>query len=145
MSFWRRATVGGFQQLETRGDLWSILIWITTCKVAHRIRDERCAKRGGGKVLSETDLAGSDKEDGEAVLAQIIGKEPTADLAAQVAEECERLLNMLRDENLRTIARRRMEGYTVEEIAVELGRSPRTVHLKLKVIRDRWQEAGEAL
>ena len=61
------------------------------------------------------------------------------ELVALVTEECRRLLDKLGDDDLRSIAVWQMEGYTVKEIAVKLGRSESNVALKLRVIRDRWR------
>ena len=91
-------------------------------KAAHQIRHEFRAKRGGGKVCSEADLPHGDAEDGEAILASVIGAEPTPELAAQVGEECRRLLDKLGDADLRAIAVWQMEGYTVAEMADRLHR-----------------------
>jgi DNA-directed RNA polymerase specialized sigma24 family protein len=74
----------------------------------------------------------------DAAIDQLLGTEPTPAFAAQVAEECQRLLESLRDADLRTIAVWKMEGYTIEEIAAMLGRAPRTVERKLDLIRRRW-------
>ena len=115
---------------------------LTARKAAHQIRDEFCAKRGGGKVRPESDLPAADAEDGEGRLAQVIGSEPTPEFAAQVAEESRRLFEKLGDETLRSIAQRKLEGYTVEEIAEELGCVPRTVNRKLAEIRDLWSRGG---
>ena len=41
----------------------------------------------------------------------------------------------------RTVAFRRLEGYTSEEIARELGCAVRTVANKLKIIRLKWKQA----
>jgi DNA-directed RNA polymerase specialized sigma24 family protein len=73
-------------------------------------------------------------------LEEVIGREPTPEFALQIAEECERLLARLGDEGLRTVALWRMEGYTVEEIAVRLECVPRTIERKLRVIRRLWGE-----
>jgi DNA-directed RNA polymerase specialized sigma24 family protein len=126
-SFCRGAEQGRFPQLDDRDDLWRLLLVITARKAARLARDQRTAKRGG-KVSTEIDLTG------------VIGTEPTPELAASVAEEYRRLLARLPDEQLRSIAVWRMEGYTVEEIAQRLGRVPRTVNLKLAAIRGLWSE-----
>jgi DNA-directed RNA polymerase specialized sigma24 family protein len=55
-----------------------------------------------------------------------------------MAEECRRLLELLDDAELRTIAVAKMEGYTNAEIAAQLNRSERTVERRLRLIRDRW-------
>ena len=63
--------------------------------------------------------------DGDDVdLDQILSREPSPDFAAQVAEEWRRLLGLLGDAELETVALRRIEGYTVEEIAAQVGYAP---------------------
>jgi hypothetical protein len=56
----------------------------------------------------------------------------------QVAEECERLLSLLGDAELKSIAVWKTEGYTNEQIALELGCVLRTVERKLQAIRQCW-------
>jgi DNA-directed RNA polymerase specialized sigma24 family protein len=68
----------------------------------------------------------------------LIGREPEPAVAAQVVEEYERLLAGLGDEELRSVAVWKPEGYTNEEIAARLGRAPATVERKLRLIRDAW-------
>jgi DNA-directed RNA polymerase specialized sigma24 family protein len=141
-SFCRGAEQGRFPRLNNRDDLWRLLLTLTARKAAHQVRDELRAKRGGGKVSPEADLAPADDADEEAALARVIGSEPTPEFAAQVAEEYRRLLDKLGDGDLRSIAVWQMEGDTIEEIARKLGRSERTVARKLTVIRDLWSEEG---
>jgi DNA-directed RNA polymerase specialized sigma24 family protein len=141
-SFCRGAEEGRFPRLDDRHDLWRLLLHITACKASHLLEREFAAKRGGGKVRCETDLAGAGGEPGEAALAQVLGSEPTPELAAQVAEECRRLLDKLGGDDLRAVAVAQLEGYTVEEIAQRIGRSTRTVARKLEVIREVWSEEG---
>jgi DNA-directed RNA polymerase specialized sigma24 family protein len=57
-----------------------------------------------------------------------------------LAEECRRLLGLLGDPQLRRVAVRKMEGYTVEEIAAQEGRVPRTVKRWLQLIRQIWDK-----
>jgi DNA-directed RNA polymerase specialized sigma24 family protein len=47
---------------------------------------------------------------------------------------------VLGDDDLRRVAVRKMEGYTVAEIAAQLGRVPRTVKRWLRLIRKTWQQ-----
>jgi DNA-directed RNA polymerase specialized sigma24 family protein len=140
-SFCRGVERGRFPRLDDRNDLWQVLIMLAARKASHQIRDEKRAKRGAGKVSPEADLEPVGAEE-EAVLAQVVGTEPTPELAASVAEECRRLLDRLGDGELRSIAVWQMEGWTVEEIAERLGRSVRTVARKLVIIRDRWRGEG---
>ena len=72
-------------------------------------------------------------------LEQLFSREPTPELAAEVAEEYERLLDRLGDPELRSIAVWKMEGHTVEEIAARLNCVGRSVKRKLQLIRTLWE------
>ena len=50
------------------------------------------------------------------------------------------MLDILGDEDLRGIARWKMEGHTNGEIAGKLGCLERTVERKLRVIRGLWED-----
>ena len=139
-SFCRAAQEGRFSRLRDRDDLWPLLVVLTLRKARHLARDERRAKRGGGSVLDEaalSDRCGSDG--GEVGLELVLGREPTPEFAAQVAEEYQRLLDRLGHDDLRTIAQRRMENYSIEEIAAQLACVPRTVRRRLQRIRSIWE------
>jgi DNA-directed RNA polymerase specialized sigma24 family protein len=138
-SFCRAAEQGRFPLLADRDGLWRLLVVITARKAAHLRRDEGRHKRGGG-MQRISEAAG--EEDEESILSQVLSSEPTPEMAAQVSEECRRLLAKLGDENLRKVALLRMEGYTVEEIAGRLGRVERTVKRRLEIIRDIWSKKG---
>jgi DNA-directed RNA polymerase specialized sigma24 family protein len=134
---------GRFPQLQDREDLWRLLLTITARKAQFQVRHQTRHKRGGGKVLGESALqrAGADPHEA-AGLGQVPGDEPTPELAAEVAEECRRLLNLLEDEALRSVALLKMEGYTVEEIAQRVGCARRSVERRLQLIRKTWAEAA---
>jgi DNA-directed RNA polymerase specialized sigma24 family protein len=142
-SFCRGAEQGRFSRLEDRHDLWQLLFLLTTRKALDLRQHEGRKKRGGGEVRGESalmtqggpgDLAGTR----EAALNQVIGQEPSPELAAVMAEECQRLLTGLGDRQLRQVALWKMEGFTTEEIAAKLDCAPRTIDRKLQVIRNLW-------
>jgi DNA-directed RNA polymerase specialized sigma24 family protein len=135
-SFWDGAVRGRFPQLADRDDLWKLLVTLTARKALHLVRDQNRQKRGGGAVLGESALDALD----EPGIEQVVGREPSPEFAAQVADECRRLLDALGDAELRAIAVWRMEGDTVEQIAGRLKRAPRTVERKLELIRRLWAE-----
>jgi hypothetical protein len=139
-SFCRGAEKGRFPNLDNRHDLWRLLVLLTAGKVARQVRSEFRQKRGGGRVRSEADLAGEGNAEGQSVLEQIVGQEPTPEFAAQMAEDVQQLLSKLGSDELRSIAVWQMEGYTVDEISGKLGRSSRTVARKLQLIRGLWRE-----
>ena len=61
---------------------------------------------------------------------------------ATMAEECERLLDQLADDELRSLALWKMEGYGNKEIADLLQCAPRSVGRKLQRIRSIWIHEG---
>jgi RNA polymerase sigma factor (sigma-70 family) len=130
-SFYRAAEAGRFPQLADRESLWRLLVTVTARKAAHLARDEGRQKRGGGDGAAD---------DAEAVLAEALSREPSPAFAAEVAEECRRLLGRLGDQRLEAVALLRMEGYTVQEVAKKLGCAPRTVKRKLDFIRAIWEK-----
>lgn len=137
-SFCRGAEQGRFPRLSDRDDLWSILVTITVRKVHDQINREKRLKRGGGAVLCETELGQG--IDCDLDLNDLIGTEPTPQMVAEMAEQSQRLLESLRDPELRSIALWKMEGYTNEEIASKLDCARSTVQRKLNLIQARWEE-----
>lgn len=137
-SFCTGAAEGRFPQLDDRDDLWQLLLLLTARKAANLRRHEHRQKRGGGRVVPASVLAG-DSDAGDA-FAEVMGREPTPELAAQAAEECRRLLDGLGEDKLRQVAVAKMEGLTNAEVAGRLGWSLATVERKLALIRRLWEE-----
>ena len=138
-SFCRRAGDGQFPLMSGRDDLWRVLATITTRKVVGSIRRETRQKRGGGRVLGESGLLDGEAGDG---MAALLSREPTADQAALLVDEYDRLFSLLEDPSLKKVALRKLEGHTSEEIAAEMGVSSRTVDRKLRLIRAFWEEGN---
>jgi DNA-directed RNA polymerase specialized sigma24 family protein len=137
-SFYRRAERGQFPRLEDRDDLWQVLFVLTVRKAINLVHYQGRVSRGGGRVRSLADL----ELDGLGA-EMVLGTGPTPELAAQMTEECQRLLDGLGDETLRAVAVWKMEGYTNAEIAAKLGCVEQTVERKLRTIRRVW--SSEAL
>lgn len=138
-SFFQRAGEGGFRRLDDRGDLWQLLAVLTTRKAVSARRREGAARRGAGQVVAASNLATGG--DGEAVdlFGKLTAAEPTPAEVVAAVEEVHRLLDLLGDEELRRVARGRLEGYTNEELADRLGVSLATVERKLLRVRTRWR------
>lgn len=126
-TFCRNAEGGRFPDLLDRDGLWALLVVVTSRKAAHRLRDEQRLKRGG--ATERTELAPDD----------LLGGEPDPAFAAEMAEECRRLLRLLADPLLETVALRKMEGCSTDEIATQLGYAPRSIKRKVQMIRSRWE------
>jgi DNA-directed RNA polymerase specialized sigma24 family protein len=139
LSFCRHDGLGRFPLLLDRVGLWGLLVVITRRKAAHLRRDAARQKRGGG-VVTVCLPAGEDDE--EALLREIVSREPTPDEAFLMGETYQRLLEALPNKELRTVAVLRMEGCTNKEIAARLGVVERTVKRRLEIIRDIWRKKG---
>jgi len=130
---------GRFSCLEGRDNLWALLVTITARKAFQLQLWEGRRKRGGNGVLDEAALGGA--KAGMRELEQALDREPTPEFAAEVAEECRRLLASLIEPDLRSVAQWKMEGYTNEEIADRLGCAIRSVERKLGAIRSIWNQS----
>lgn len=134
-SFCRGLDNNRYPNLNDRDDLWKLLVTITLHKVLHLLRDETRQKRGG----QWNQIIGHEEDSDDLALEQLLGHEPTPDLAAQFAEEYERLLRQLPSQDLVELAVLKMEGYTNAEIAAKWGKAVRTVERKLQLIRQVWE------
>jgi DNA-directed RNA polymerase specialized sigma24 family protein len=121
---------GQFPRLADRDDLWRLLVVITSREVQAQNRRRTRKKRGGGLARPAFE-SGDDDE----LLAQVISSEPTPECAAILAEEYRRLLERLGDDVLRRVAILRMDGFTTDAIADQLGCARRTVARQLALIR----------
>jgi DNA-directed RNA polymerase specialized sigma24 family protein len=140
-SFCQGVERGRFPDLGGRDDLWRLLVVITARKVLALTRREARRKRGGGLVAVASDYAENSGDDGD-LLDRVVGREPSPEFAALVAEEYRQLLEALGDESLRRVAVARMEGFSNAEIAARLGCAQRTVARRLDLIRKTWLAEG---
>jgi DNA-directed RNA polymerase specialized sigma24 family protein len=135
-SFCRNAKQGHYPHLRDGESVWRLLAAITARKAAHLVRDDARQKRGGGRAPAPGW--------GPLELDQVFSRELNPEFAALMAEECTCLLRGLKDDKLEHVARWRMEGYTVKEIAQKMDVVPRSIQRKLNVIRTIWgKEATE--
>jgi len=132
------AAAGQFPALNDPDDLWRLLVVITFRKARRAARRRETLKQGRGHVRGESVFLGAADKSAPGGLTEMLGQGPTPQFAAEVAEQCERLLAQLGDEQLRTIALMKMEGYTVDEIAAELSCPRRSVERRLQAIRAAW-------
>jgi RNA polymerase sigma factor (sigma-70 family) len=142
-SFYRAAAAGRYPRLKDRHDLWKMLVTFTAHKVSKQFRRQRAQKRGGGHVRGESALDRAGESDGDHGIHDVLGREPSPELVAMMAETCDDLVGQLGDESLQTIALSKLEGYTNAEIAEQLGVTERSVERKLARIRKRWSEINE--
>ena len=139
-SFCQRARNDQFPDLRDRNDLWHLIVRITERKAFDQLRAQTRKKRGSGLVAGESVFVDPRASDGGDGIAGVAGPEPTPEFAAEMVEAIDGLFDLLDDEELRRIALRKLEGYSSEEIAAEIGRSLPTVERRLKMIREIWKE-----
>jgi DNA-directed RNA polymerase specialized sigma24 family protein len=130
-SFCRAAEAGRFPDLLDRDSLWRLLVVFTARKAAHLRRDQGRPKRCSGRPVHSG-------QEGEDELKEVLSREPSPELVAELVEECRRLLARLGDPELEAVAVARMEGHSVEELAERFGYSSRSIKRKLRMIRDLW-------
>lgn len=140
-----------FPDLSTPDNLWGLMITLTSRKVHAHIRRATRQKRGGGTVRGESVFIAPGGQTAGGGLGGIGGGQNNAsgqdhlspDVQAELMEATEALMKQLDDEELQRIAWMRMDGYMVDEIAKELGRSKRAVERRLQLIRKRWSEMSQ--
>ena len=137
--FCKRAEDGRLPRVRNREDLWRLLVTLTVRMAIDQVRRESRQKRGGSAADRQGPSAGSNSIN-DANPERVASRYPPPEFVVQVAEECDRLLGALDNEQLKSIARWKSEGYTNEEIATELGCVLRTVERKVQQIRRRWSD-----
>ncbi len=110
-------------EVASRDDFWRLLATRTIFRATDLMRRHKPQA-----TLSEHDVE------------QFLSREPTPEEAAEVADECQRLLGLLDKPELRQVALWKVEGWTTEEIAAKLGCVPRTVERRLSRIRMLWRD-----
>jgi RNA polymerase sigma factor (sigma-70 family) len=131
----------GSRAPASREELWKLLVRITMCKIvntAHRhLADRRDIRRERGEPKGDAD----EKRFPQWMLDHVDRSQPTSEERIAAVEEIQRLLHIL-PEDLRQIMVWRLEGFTNPEIACMIGRTVRSVELKLNLIRKRLEDFG---
>lgn len=137
LALWSGAQTGKWNGVKDRSELWWVLLEITRRKALQYHAYQKVAKRSGTVVslTPTTDMCGDSTIDlpEPADLRELL-----PDAAAILNEEHDRLMLLLRDDQLRTVAALKLQGYTQEEIAQQLHVNSRTILRKLKLIREQW-------
>jgi RNA polymerase sigma factor (sigma-70 family) len=137
LSLCQGAAAGRFATLADRDSLWRLLQVIVARKAADQENHNRRQKRGGGRVRGDSAIASPGGLD-TATPRRAVGSTTTPAREAEFAETYRRLLELLPDETLRRIAALKIEGYTNDEIAAQLGCARCTIVRKLDLIRHLW-------
>lgn len=137
-SLWQGARRGQLHELQDREQLWWLLLSITRRKACNRHAYNQRSKRARPTVsLSGTS---EDSDNGMPKSSLVDADQPPADWLLILAEEQDRLFTLLRDDTLREIAQRKLDGFTHQDIASNLGVTVRTVIRKFQLIREIWSK-----
>jgi RNA polymerase sigma factor (sigma-70 family) len=136
--FCNAAENGRFPELADRDGLWRLLLTMTARKAIDQHRKHARQRRGGGNVRGESVFA--QNSDNASPLADVIGDEPTPEFAAIVSEQLRRLLDILGNDELRSLALAKLEGFTNDELAQRHDCSTRTIERRLNLIRAKCNE-----
>jgi RNA polymerase sigma factor (sigma-70 family) len=137
LSFCRRQRRGEFD-LANRDELWGLLVRITVCKVRNTANRHRCQKRDVDR--EQACLGGDELGALDPGLDRIEDRGPGPEEAAVLNEALERRLNALEDPGLRSLALKKLEGWTNAAIAASIGRTERSVERRLMQIRKCWRD-----
>ena len=127
-SIFRGLGAGRFPDLQDRQDLWQLIVVITRRKIRAEHRRGTATRRGGNAFAERWDID----------IEEIVADEPTPESVASMMDDVSELLDRLDDDRLKKIAMLKMDGFTNDEIAQQLGCTSRTVTRKLDLIRAVW-------
>jgi RNA polymerase sigma factor (sigma-70 family) len=132
--FLASALDGDRVELLDRTVVWVWLANLTRKRAIDARRREVALKRGGGRIQCQAD--------NDAELAWTVNSIPSSDATPLErlldAELVARLWSALSDENLRSVARGKLENLTNAELAHRLGCSLATIERRLRLIRRIW-------
>lgn len=137
-SFFHRVGAGQFR-LDSRNDLWALLVSLTLHKCGHRAEYFHAARRDVHR-----EAAAPAPTESSAAPWEALAREPTPLEAAMLAENVERLLSGL-ESHQRQIVQLSLEGESPARIAATVGVTQRTVQRVLRGVRERllrWQAAA---
>ena len=128
-TFLRRAQIGEFELADAEG-LWGLLCAITLTKLREQTRFHLRKKRGLDREVHQADM---DSTDGPRLFDRA-DSEPTPAEAAEFADQFTQLVSGL-DEEERQLVDLKLQQFTNDEIAVQMGCSERTVRRILKRVQ----------
>jgi len=121
-------------------ELWKLLATIVRRKVNKERQRQFADKRQEYRQVGESGISPmydeQEKEEFGSGLAQISDREPSPELAMELAETWERILALPEAEEIVLLKR---DGYSNSEIAEKMGCSTRTVQRAIEKIRKEWE------
>jgi RNA polymerase sigma factor (sigma-70 family) len=126
-SFFSGARAGRFA-LRRSGDLWRLLAAITLHKLRRQVERHTTGKRDVGREGAPADASEAPEAAPD--------REPTPEEAAALLDTLESLFRGL-DPAQRRMVELRLQGFGLDEIAAQVGRSERTVRRLLELVKER--------
>jgi DNA-directed RNA polymerase specialized sigma24 family protein len=120
-------------------ELWKLLATIVRRKANKERQRQFADKRQEYRLVGESALSPvrDEGKNGEEIgFARCTGREPSPELAAELAETWERILALPDAEEIVLLKR---DGYSNSEIAEKMGCSTRTVQRAIEKIRQEWE------
>lgn len=128
-AFFDAAANGKAADLESRDELWRLLVTISRRKAADRVRRELRDRRGGKSRRHAEGV--------ENLNANSASPSEIAELQ-DVFDHLMLALETAGDDKLKTIAVMRLEGLSTQEIAAQLNCTVRTIQRKLHILERLW-------
>lgn len=131
--------------IQSRSDLWRMLIHRLKNLTLKRIRYEEAEKRGGGRITGESGLMEPGKGFDPGAINQVEDwrrAENNSEEDEEIKEQREFLMAVIRQQNdppLLVIAQGLLDLLSVDELRVSSGLSRSSVHRKINRIREIWQ------
>jgi len=124
----------GRYALEQSGDLWRLLVAITLHKLRHQVERHTAGKRAIDREYTPVERWQDGRDGRAAIDPRFLAAEPSPEEAAALADEVEHVMRRL-DPLRRRMLELRLQGYLLDEIAVETDRSQRTVRRMLEQLK----------
>jgi DNA-directed RNA polymerase specialized sigma24 family protein len=123
----------------SRHELWRLLVRITMCKVVNTANRHMAICRDVRRERSDHSSGTGDGRHSDWMCEHIDRGQTSPDENVSVVEEVDRILSVLPEE-FRQIVLWRVEGFTNAEISRMIGKTVRSVELKLQLIRKMLEE-----
>ena len=128
---------GRFASLTDRDSLWRLLVVITARKAVDHVAYNRRMKRDELRVVQPQSTEACDE-----LVNGFVCQRPTPDLELEMRDDLSSALAALKLPDLQQVAILKLDGFTNQEIAVQLNRGLSTIERKLRTIRGIWSQLG---
>ena len=141
--FLERAESNGFRQLEDRTDLEGILRMLTHRRATDTYRTAMARRKFELGESAFGDVAGGHPHRSLDAQPSALSADRDDALTRELAEIIRGLFRSIECDELKLeqIALLRLQGFSADEIAEQIGELRRTVYRRLELIRNRWRES----